>query len=142
MLKQSGITNNVKGSEYDMLPSKLFNDFFDNMNLVETNNLKCDIYEKDDVYHIEMDIPGFKKEEINVDFHKGNLTVTAEKKNEEKEEEKNYIRRERTYGKYVRSFYVGEIDEDKIEAKFQDGILEIILPKKEASESKKLIEIK
>lgn len=125
-----------------MLPSRLFNDFFDNMSLIESNSLKCDIYEQDGVYHIEMDIPGFKKEEIKIDFHKGNLTVTAEQEVSNETEDKNYLRHERTYGKCARSFYIGEIDEEKIEAEFKDGTLTILAPKKELSESKRSIEIK
>ena len=53
--------------------------------------MKCDIYEKDNIYHIEADIPGFTKDDIKVEFNKGNLTITAEKSNDEEQEEKDYI---------------------------------------------------
>lgn len=82
--------------------------------------MKCDIYEKENTYHVDMDLPGFKKDEIKVECNKGNLIVSAEKKHEEeeKDEKKKYIRRERIYGKYSRSFYLGDVDEENIEASY------------------------
>ena len=106
--------------------------------------MKCDIYEKDNTYHVEMDLPGFKKEEIKVECNKGNLVITAEKSEntEDKDEDKKYLRRERVYGKYSRSFYLGDIKEDAIEAKFDNGTLSISIPKIDENENKRLIDIK
>lgn len=118
-------------------------DLFDNFFVGEENKMKCDIYEKEGKYHIEMDIPGYKKEDIKIESNKGNITITAEKTNEtEENEDKKYIRHERVYGKYQRSFYLGEIEEDNIEASFVDGTLLVIVPKKDENESKKYIEVK
>lgn len=124
-----------------MLPSRIF---FDNFldEFKESDKMKCDIYEKDNIYHIEADIPGFTKDDIKVEFNKGNLTITAEKSNDEEQEEKNYLRRERYYGKYQRTFYLGEINEEEAEATFLNGILKITIPKKLEEENKKYIEIK
>lgn len=124
-----------------MLPSRIF---FDNFldEFKESDKMKCDIYEKDNIYHIEADIPGFTKDDIKVEFNKGNLTITAEKSNDEEQEEKNYLRRERYYGKYQRTFYLGEINEEDAEATFLNGILKITIPKKLEEENKKYIEIK
>ena len=124
-----------------MLPSEVFfNNFLDSMD--NDKKMQCDIYEKDNNINIEMDIPGFNKEDINIEINKGNLVVTSEK-NEEENEDKKYLRRERKfYGKYQRSFYLGEIDEENIEASFENGILKISIPKKTEEETKKLIEIK
>ena len=124
-----------------MLPSEVFfNNFLDSMD--NDKKMQCDIYEKDNNINIEMDIPGFNKEDINIEINKGNLVVTAEK-NEDENEDKKYLRRERKfYGKYQRSFYLGEIDEENIEASFENGILKISIPKKTEEEAKKLIEIK
>lgn len=124
-----------------MLPSRLFLDsMLDDFKLDE--KMKCDIYEKEGIYHIEADIPGFDKNDIKIEFHKGNLIITAEKTETEKDEDKKYLRRERTfYGKYQRSFYLGEVEEDKIEATFQNGILKISLPKRQEEDSKKVINI-
>lgn len=124
--------------------SFFFDDDFDNFFLSTKgrNNMKCDIYEKEDIYHIELDVPGFEKEDINVEVKDGYLTVRAKKEKEETEEEKNYIRRERSYGEYTRSFNLGDADEEKVDAKFENGTLLITVPKKDESLSKKTIEIK
>ena len=124
-----------------MLPSEIFfNNFLDSID--SDKNMQCDIYEKYSNIHIEMDIPGFDKEDINIEINKGNLVITAEKK-EEENEDKKYLRRERKfYGKYQRSFYLGDIDEENIAASFENGILKISIPKKTEEETKKLIEIK
>ena len=124
----------------------VFDDFmFPTMKDSEFGKMKCDIYEKDGIYHLEMDIPGFDKKDVNIEIDDNDyLTITAEKKTENKEEdnEKNYIRKERSYGKYQRSFYLGDVDKDKIDASFENGILKITMPKKEEiKSSKKTIEI-
>lgn len=131
-----------------MLPSRryyldsIFDDFMDSTDNFDV--MKCDIYEKDGFYHIEADIPGFKKDQISVHCEDGYITITASKnsENEEQSENKNYIKRERFYGKAVRRFYVGDIDNDKIQAKFNDGMLELVVPKQEKLPNKKSIEIK
>ena len=119
-----------------------FDDFLANSNS-EKNAMKCDIYEKGGDYHIEMDVPGFKKEDIKIECDKGYLTITAEKHSEDKEEDKSkkYIRRERSYGKYQREFYLGDVEADKVHAEFKDGMLNITVPKKTEVETKKLISI-
>ena len=91
-----------------------------------------------------MDLPGFKKEEIKVECNKGNLIVSAEKKHEEEEKDKNkkYLRRERIYGKYSRSFYLGDVDEDNIEASYNNGTLHIAVTKIDENKNKKFIDIK
>ena len=130
----------------DLMPRKFYlDDIFDDfLTTRKEQHMKCDIYEKGGDYHIEMDIPGFNKDEISVETNDGYLKITAEKKaeNNEHDEEKNYIRRERTYGKYERSFYLGDLDEDKIDASFENGMLKIVVPKKEEKDTKKVIEIK
>ncbi|MDD2504853.1 MAG: Hsp20/alpha crystallin family protein [Bacilli bacterium] len=124
--------------------SFFFDDDFENFFLTTKgrNEMRCDIYEKDDIYHIEIDVPGFDKENINIEIKDGYLTVKAERRTEEKEESKNYIRRERSYGEYSRTFNLGDADEEKIDAKFEGGTLLITVPKKDESLTKKTIEIK
>lgn len=130
----------------DFIPRKFYlDDIFDDfMPSRRENNMKCDIYEKDGKYHIEMDIPGFKREDISVDVKDGYITIKAIKNEEYNDEDnnKNYIRRERSYGKYERSFYLGDLDQDNIEAEFNNGMLKIIIPKKEEENNSKSIEIK
>ncbi len=128
-----------------LLPRGYFDDFFDDfMPTNKKDNMKCDIYEKDGDYHIEMDVPGFNKDEIKIEAKKDYLTITAEKSSENNDEDKDkkYIHRERTYGKYQRSFYLHDLDSDNINAEFNNGVLKIVVPKKDEEESKKYIEIK
>lgn len=131
-----------------MLPSRKYylDSIFDNF-MDGTQNfdvMKCDIYEQDGAYHIEVDIPGFQREEISVDCEDGYVTIQAEKKSSssEQDETKNYIKRERFYGKTVRKFYVGDVDQEEIQAEFKDGMLQLIVPKQEKLPSKRSIEIK
>lgn len=124
-----------------MLPRKMFlDDMFDNFLDEEASKMKCDIYEEDDAYKLELDMPGFNKEEIKIEYNKGTLTISAEKTIKEKDNKK-YIRRERFYGKLSRSFYLGDIDEEAIKAEFKDGTLKVIAPKKDENISKKVISI-
>ncbi len=127
----------------NLVPRKFFlDDFFDDMEpTFRTNNMKCDIYEEDGKYVFEMDIPGYNKEDISIDCDKGYLTVTASKESKDEVSDKNYIRRERSYGKCVRQFYLGDVDEENITAEFKNGILKVVAPKKGEIETKKKIEI-
>ena len=126
-----------------MLPRKMFlDDMFDNFLENESSKMKCDIYEKDNAYNLEMDVPGFDKKDIKIEYNKGTLTINAEKKEEKEEsQDKKYIRRERFYGKLSRSFYLGDIEEEAIKAEFKDGTLRVIAPKKDENISKKVINI-
>ena len=109
---------------------------------VSTQMMKCDVYEKDGLYNIEMDIPGFNKEDIKIECNEGVLTITAEKAEEEEHDEsKKYIRKERDYNKTSRSFSFADIDEDAIKAEFKNGTLLLTIPKKEKVETKKVINI-
>lgn len=123
----------------DSLFDTLFDSFYDNKKV--GGIMKADIYEKDDKYVIEMDIPGFKKEEVNVNYEDGYVTVSAKKEQEKKDEKKNFIKRERVYGEYTRSFYVGNINEKEIKAKFEDGMLKLNFPKEKQKENIKPIHI-
>lgn len=112
------------------------------------NLMKTDIKELDNGYELEIDLPGFKKDEIKAELNNGYLTVSAAKGLDEDKEDKKtgkYIRRERYAGACQRSYYVGEdITEEDIKASFEHGILTLFVPKKEvkpAVEEKKYISI-
>ena len=121
-----------------MLPIRTFNDVFD-LDFTEKGN--CDIYLEDGKYHLEMDLPGYRKEDIRLEAHKGSIIITAKKETKEEEKEgKKYVRRERTFGRIERSFYLGDIDEESISAQFKDGILRVTVPTK-AEPDKKAITI-
>ncbi len=108
--------------------------------------MKTDIREHDTGYELDVDLPGFKKDEINVELENGYLTISAAKGLDKDEQDKKgkYIRRERYAGAMQRSFYVGdEVTQEDIKAKFEDGILRLSIPKKDAQavETKKTIAI-
>lgn len=109
--------------------NEVFGDFFkpvfygDNAVYMAT-----DVKEKEKSYELEIEMPGYNKEDISVDFEKGYLTVSA-KKDEKQEEGKKYISRER-HQVCRRSYYVGEIDENGITAKYENGVLTVDLPKR------------
>ena len=97
--------------------------------------MRTDIKEQKDGYELEIDLPGYKKEDIAAELKDGYLTITASSKKEaeEKDEKGTYIRKERYSGSFSRSFYVGEdITQEDIKAKFENGILKIGVPKKDA----------
>jgi len=109
--------------------------------------MKTDIKEFDDKYELAIDLPGYKKEEVELSLEKGYLTISAakEEKKEEKDCDGKLIRQERYAGKMSRNFFVGEdVTHEDISAKFEDGVLKIGVPKKEKKEEipeKKIIAI-
>ena len=113
---------------------------------VNTGLMKTDIREKDGMYLLDIDLPGFRKEDIKISLYNGNLTVTAEhhKSEEEKNAEGRIVRQERYMGSCSRSWYVGEaIKDTDIKAEFTNGILTLSVPtqQKKEAEEKKFIEI-
>ncbi len=110
------------------------------------NLMKTDVKETETGYELDIDLPGFKKDEISAHLEDGYLTVSAAKgvDKDEKDNEGRYIRRERYSGSMTRSFYVGNaVTEEDIKAKYEDGILSLSIPKKDpkAVEAKKYIAI-
>lgn len=113
-----------------------FDDLFKKMELRPKfqNVMSTDIVEKDGGLEMIVDLPGVKKEDIKVDLNKGYLVITASSnvEKEEKDETRNYLRKERSSGNYRRSFFVGnELKEEDVKAKFENGTLTIKLPKKD-----------
>lgn len=121
-----------------MLPNRLF---FDDSFFKGEDSVKSDVFEKDGKVFVEMEAPGYTKEDVNISVDKGELTVAFEKENEE-EENKKYLHRERkSYSKVTRTFYLGDIDEDSITANFKNGVLVVSAPIKKEVETKKHIMI-
>lgn len=133
----------------DLMDLSLDRDFFGGKNPLykqETNLMKTDFKENEDNYEVDIDLPGFSKDEISAHLKDGYLTVSASKdvNNDEKDENGKYIRKERYSGSCSRSFYIGtEIKEDEIKAKYENGILKLNVPKKDQKqvEEKKTIAI-
>ena len=129
----------------------LLDDFFDfpfgsNYTATDSSLMKTDIKEMENGYEVTMNLPGVKKEDVKAELKDGYLTISASSNSnkDEKDEEGRYIRRERYAGTMQRSFYVGEdVTQEDIKAKFEDGILKLSIPKKDAQavETKKTIAI-
>ena len=109
--------------------------------------MRTDIKETDGGYELTIDLPGFKKDDVQAELKDGYLTINAQTqgKSEDKDEQGTYVRKERFSGKCSRTFYVGDdVEEDDIKAKFEDGVLKIAVPKKQEQpklEEKKTIAI-
>lgn len=103
--------------------------------------VRTDIKETDTEYIVEAELPGFAKEDIDVSIDKGILTISAETKNETEDKSDNYVRKERYSGKYVRSYSFDKVDEDKISAKYDNGILTVMIPKMEEKVTKRGISV-
>ena len=134
-----------------MLPSifgeSLFDDFFADpfeMMMPQSRNplygkhaknlMKTDVRETENSFEVDMDLPGFKKDEVNLELKDGYLTVSADKAldKDKKDNEGRYIRQERWSGSCSRSFYVGDtVKPEDVHAQFENGILQIALPKQE-----------
>lgn len=97
------------------------------------NMMKTDVRETEDTYELDIDLPGFKKDELNLDLKNGYLTIQATKGLDKDQQDQNgrYIRQERYVGSMSRSFYVGEVPMEAVKARYEDGILRISLPKQE-----------
>ena len=98
------------------------------------NMMKTDVRETDDAYEVDIDLPGFKKDEVTAELNDGYITISAAKGLDKDEKDKKtgkYIRKERYAGSMSRSFYIGEgITQDEISAKYENGILQLKIPKK------------
>ena len=98
-----------------------------------------DIHETDEVLILKAELPGFSKDDVHVELHNNRLTLRGERRHETEVKEEQYHRRERAYGSFQRTFQLPTtIDQDKVKASFQNGILELRLPKSEAAKPKRI----
>ena len=127
-----------------------YNDFYDMVDSffnapMETNvfesSFKLDVAEDDDKFLVEAEMPGIDKDSIDIDFDRGQLTLTVNSHTENTDEKKNYIHKERKSTRMTRTMYFGDIDEENIQAKLDNGILEIEIPKRKEEKTNKKIEI-
>lgn len=115
-------------------------DFFGSVSSIA--HMRTDVLDKGDHYELHAELPGFAKEDIHISVENGCLTIAAQHSEESKEEKGSYIRRERKYGSFQRSFDLTGIDADKITAAYENGILKLALPKQaEVKPESKRIEI-
>lgn len=109
--------------EMDKMTRNLFGD-------TSLQTFRTDVQDNGDRYTLEAELPGFQKEDIHIDVEGDRLTIQAERKSEDSQQDDHYLRRERYYGAYSRSFDISQIAEDQISAAYENGILKLELPKK------------
>ncbi len=107
-------------------------EMFEELFPVSANNMKSDVKELENEYVIDIELPGYKKEEVSVDYNEGYLTVKASHNDSSEDKKHKYIRQEIRRSMQERSYYVGDIEEEKVKAKMENGILELRIPKVEA----------
>ena len=131
-----------KRNDFDLFDNMFMDPFFERK---ESKWMKTDIKEKGNNYIIEVDLPGYEKDNIQIEMENGYLKVTAKvEENKDDEEEGKYIHKERFYGECSRSFYVGDsVSEEDVKASFKNGILTLPVPKEEQKklDEKKYIQI-
>jgi HSP20 family protein len=130
------------------LMEDLFEDFFNDEYLFGSDNFlspksgfKVDIKEQDNNYLLEADLPGVNKDAINITYENNYLSISTSRQDEYEEKKDNFLRKERHYGEFRRSFYVDNIDSSKINAEFKDGVLKVTMPKLENAPKSNKIEI-
>ena len=134
------------------LRNNVFNDFMDPMtnffdglgrNMVNSSKMKTDVIENDDEFEVKAELPGFKKEDISINYENDTLTIHAihDLNKEQKDEDGKLIRSERTSSDVSRLFYLPDADTGKIGAKYDGGILDIMVPKSAEKQSKHSISI-
>ena len=121
----------------------IFNDFFNDsfIGFAGTNSIRADIKETEKEFIIDAEIPGANKEDIKLDLRDDRLTISVERNEETKEERDNYIRKERIFGSCSRSFYVENVKQEDVTAKYENGILSVVLPKSETKKINSSIDI-
>ena len=135
------MTNLTRSSRLFPNFPKLFTDFFDDDVEFGTSWLSkvpaANISENDNEFTVELAAPGLEKKDFQINIENGNLAISCEKKDESEVKEKDYTRKEFSYSSFYRSFVLPDsVDQDKVKANYQDGVLTLALPKKE--EAKKL----
>ncbi len=125
-------------------PSTLLDDFFNDDFFFPRVNYgnHIDVYQEGNQYVVEVDLPGFKKEEINIEFNNDVLTIKADHSEEVADENKKYYYRSRKCNSFMRQIRLNDIDTQAVDASFTDGVLKVILPTKEHQEVVNRIEVK
>lgn len=123
--------NNLSKYNDDAFGSNWLKSFFDLPLISNSNVLKTNIKKVGNDYVYEIDVPGISKEDIKVNYEDGYLIVEASSKNEYSNSNSGYIRQERYVGSCSRSYYVGEVDESKINARYVNGVLLVTIPDEE-----------
>lgn len=133
--RRNGLSSRNDFFNLDSVFDNFFNDSFAGF-FTAVNPIRADIRETDKEYIIEADMPGVKKEDIRLEMRDGILSIGVEHKEQIDEKRDNYIKKERRYGSYCRSFQVDGVRQENITAKYSDGVLTVNLPKSEEAKPK------
>jgi HSP20 family protein len=140
--KENGMVKSRNPFLFDLFPEDFFSDsLFFPFYYRNSSYMNVDIKEDENSYILEADLPGIKKEDINIELQDDTLTISVKKEEKNEKSEENYIRKERKSCSVCRSFHLENIKNEEISAKFENGLLTMILPKKETgkkAESKKI----
>jgi HSP20 family protein len=135
--------NRFAPSTFNSFVDKFFNDDFFGNGTAKSFSPQVDIAETEKAFEIQFALPGMKKNDININVEGDQLIVSGERKMENEKKDKNYHSVESYYGSFQRSFYLPDTaNTEKIDASYKDGILEVVIPKDEKKENKRLINIK
>ncbi|MFT7028818.1 MAG: HSP20 family protein [Nonlabens sp.] len=135
--------NGYKAATFSNFVDKFFNDDFYGGRVANSFTPHVDVAETETAFELEFHLPGIAKENINIDLKNDQLTVSGERKFEEEKTKRNFKRVESYYGSFSRSFYLPEnVNGDKIDATYKDGVLTLVLPKDDKKEQRKSIAIK
>ena len=126
--------NNTTISSLTDLFDNFFNDDF-TAAFNGSNDIKADVRETNEAYLVEAELPGVNKDDLRLDYDNNYLTISAMKNETFEDRQDNYLRQERHYGQIARSFYFDNVDKNQIQARFQNGVLDIILPKRSIERS-------
>ena len=123
-------TRNAMMSENNLF-NRLLDVFDEPFTSLNTQGFKVDVKDNGSSYELTADLPGFNKDNVTLNYEHNYLTISAKKEDshDEKDDQDNFIRRERSYGQMSRSFYISNVDERKATAEFKDGVLKVQLPK-------------
>ena len=125
----------------------LFDNFFPRLNGSRDNDAsssavwtpRVDVSETEDHYHVQVDVPGMSKDALHINYQNGTLSVSGERRSAKDENRDDYVRIERQYGRFYRSFQLPkQIKENEIDASYADGVLSITIPKSEATKPRKI----
>lgn len=136
--REIGLLQDEMNKLFDFSLSRAFAG--DRDSLFQNNwNPAIDIYESDDNFLVKADLPGMEKKDIDISIHDGTLTIKGEKKLENEYKDKSYVRAERYHGSFTRSIdFPSDVESDKIKASYKDGVLELLIPKKEEAKPKQI----
>lgn len=125
---------------FDQMFESFFNDDFFPMGLRQSS-FQVDIKETENEYVLIADMPGVRKEDINIEYENNYLTISTKRDEVSEVKKDDYLRRERRYGEFRRSFYADDIDIDKVHASFENGVLNMTIPKSNKKLNRKRIDI-